>query len=143
MMRRSSAFITTFVFTLLLASAMAFAQKPTDKQAKPRTPQSDDKPQVLTTTEVRLPVTVKRDKKFVPNLTKNNFEVFEDGKQQEITQFIAPSTLPLDVAVLMDTSESVKLKLPFEKDAAEDFVATVTTYRRKDQVSFITFDSEV
>jgi Ca-activated chloride channel homolog len=144
MMRRSSAFIATFVFTLLLASAMAFAQKPTDKQAKPQTQsQSDDKPQVLTTTEVRLPVTVKKDKKFVPGLTKNNFEVFEDGKPQEITQFIAPSTLPLYVAVLMDTSESVKLKLPFEKDAAEDFVSTVTTYRRRDQVAFITFDSEV
>jgi Ca-activated chloride channel family protein len=37
----------------------------------------------------------------------------------------------------------VKLKLPFEKDAAEDFVATVTTYRRKDQVLFATFDSDV
>src|SRR5262249_45743529 len=57
--------------------------------------------------------------------------------------FIAPSKLPLDIAVLMDTSNSVKLKLPFEKDAAEDFVATVTTYRRKDQVSFVTFDSDV
>src|SRR5947207_2417172 len=43
----------------------------------------------------------------------------------------------------MDTSNSVKLKLPFEKDAAEDFVATVTTYRRKDQVLFATFDSDV
>jgi Ca-activated chloride channel homolog len=125
-------------------SALAFAQKPSDKPA-PARPQtkSDDKPQVLTTLEVRLPVTVKKDKKSVKDLTKNNFEVYEDGKRQEITDFIAPSKLPLNIAVLMDTSNSVKLKLPFEKDAAEDFVATVTTFRRKDQVSFTTFDSEV
>ena len=69
--------------------------------------------------------------KFVVGLTANNFEVYEDGKRERIEKFIAPSQLPLNVAVLMDTSNSVKLKLPFEKDAAEDFVATVTTYRRR------------
>jgi Ca-activated chloride channel family protein len=76
-------------------------------------------------------------------LTQSNFEVYEDGKRQKIEKFISPSQLPLSIAVLMDTSNSVKLKLPFEKDAAEDFVATVTTYRRKDQVLFATFDSDV
>src|SRR5436305_15206066 len=90
-----------------------------------------------------MPVTVMVNGKLVSGLTDRNFEVFEDGKRQTIETFIAPSKLPLDIAVLMDTSNSVKLKLPFEKDAAEDFVAAVTTYRRKDQVSFITFDSEV
>jgi Ca-activated chloride channel family protein len=143
-MRRSSAFIACSLFIALLFGALAFAQNPSDKSA-PAKPQakSDDKPQVLTTLEVRLPVTVKKDKKSVKDLTKRNFEVYEDGKQQEITDFIAPSKLPLNIAVLMDTSNSVKLKLPFEKDAAEDFVATVTTFRRKDQISFATFDSEV
>lgn len=76
-------------------------------------------------------------------MTQNNFEVFEDGKRQQILNFISPSQLPLNIAMLMDTSNSVKLKLPFEKEAAEDFVATVTTYRRKDQVLFATFDSDV
>ena len=122
----------------------AFAQKPSDKPAPPK-PQAKPQDDQVTigTLETRLPVTVKKDKKSVKNLTKNNFEVYEDGKRQEITQFIAPSKLPLNIAVLMDTSNSVKLKLPFEKDAAEDFVATVTTYRRKDQVAFSTFDSDV
>lgn len=142
-MRRASLFIACSIF-IVLSSALAFAQPPSDKKTPPK-PQTkaDDKPQILTTLEVRLPVTVKKDKKFVAGLTQHNFEVYEDGKRQEITQFIAPSKLPLNIAVLMDTSNSVKLKLPFEKDAAEDFVATVTTYRRKDQVSFATFDSEV
>jgi Ca-activated chloride channel family protein len=143
-MRRSSVFIACSLLIALLLGALVFAQNPSDKSA-PAKPQakSDDKPQVLTTLEVRLPVTVKKDKKSVKDLTRNNFEVYEDGKRQEITDFIAPSKLPLNIAVLMDTSNSVKLKLPFEKDAAEDFVATVTTFRRKDQISFATFDSEV
>jgi Ca-activated chloride channel family protein len=51
--------------------------------------------------------------------------------------------VPLRVAVLMDTSNSVKLKLPFEKDAAESFVAAVTNHRRNDQVLLATFDSDV
>ncbi|HEY6333508.1 MAG TPA: VWA domain-containing protein [Blastocatellia bacterium] len=92
---------------------------------------------------VRLPISVKEKNKFVGGLTQNNFEVFENGKLQKIDGFQAPSQLPLDVAILMDTSESVKLKLPFEKDAAEDFVSTITTFRRRDNVLFATFDSEV
>jgi Ca-activated chloride channel homolog len=142
--RRASAFVTGSLLIALLTGALAFAQKPSDKPQQkkpPATPQDDQT--VLKAFEVRLPVTVKAKGKFVPGLTENNFEVYEDGKRQKIETFIAPSKLPLNIAVLMDTSNSVKLKLPFEKDAAEDFVATVTTYRRKDQVSFTTFDSDV
>jgi Ca-activated chloride channel family protein len=126
----------------------AFSQKPQDK--KPPTPQQDKKPPTgqgdklqLGTYEVRLPITAKVKGKFLGGLVQSDFEVYEDGKKQIITQFISPSQLPLNVGLLMDTSNSVKLKLPFEKDSAEDFVATVTTYRRKDQVLFATFDSDV
>jgi Ca-activated chloride channel family protein len=92
---------------------------------------------------VRLPITVKEKNKFVGGLTKNNFEVYEDGKRQEVMDFIAPSQLPLNIAMMIDTSSSVKLKLPFEKDAGEDFVTTVTTFRRKDQVLLASFDSGI
>ncbi len=92
---------------------------------------------------MRLPITVKEKNKFVRGLTKNNFEVYEDGKRQEIMDFIAPSQLPLNIAMMIDTSSSVKLKLPFEKDAGEDFVTTVTTFRRKDQVLLASFDSGI
>ena len=92
---------------------------------------------------MRLPVTVKEKSKFVTGLTINNFEVYEDGKRQKIETFEAPSKLPLNIALLVDTSNSVKLKLPFEKDAGEDFIMTVTTYRRKDQVLLASFDSDV
>jgi Ca-activated chloride channel family protein len=130
----------------MLVGSVTLAQKPAANppQTKPaQGAQKDDSPQKIGVLEVRLPISVKQGKKFVPGLTQSNFEVYEDGKRQKIEKFISPSQLPLNVAVLMDTSNSVKLKLPFEKDAAEDFVATVTTYRRKDQVLFATFDSDV
>lgn len=141
-MSRSSLPAFLLVSLFLLAGVGAFAQKPATKPAQTK-PQSDDKPQKLGVLEVRLPISVKQNKKFVVGLTQSNFEVYEDGKRQKIEKFVAPSQLPLNIAVLMDTSNSVKLKLPFEKDAAEDFVATVTTFRRRDQVLFATFDSDV
>ncbi|MEK6299533.1 MAG: VWA domain-containing protein [Acidobacteriota bacterium] len=138
-MRRSTVLavsaLTIFVFTC----ESGLAQKPAAQKPQDR----DDTPQKLGVLDVRLPVSVKEKSKFVGGLTVSNFEVYEDGKRQQILKFISPSQLPLNIAMLMDTSNSVKLKLPFEKDAAEDFVATVTTYRRKDQVLFATFDSEV
>jgi len=129
----------------MFIGAAASAQKPAPKPAQP-TPQQqrrDDAPDKIVVLEVRLPISVKQDKKFVSGLAVGNFEIYEDGKRQKIEKFVSPSQLPLNIAVLMDTSNSVKLKLPFEKDAAEDFVATVTTFRRKDLVLFATFDSDV
>jgi Ca-activated chloride channel homolog len=140
MVRPAALIASTLALTLLLGVGV-MGEKPSNRtqQARPQ----DDTPQRIGTLEVRLPISVKEKNKFVPGLTVNNFEVYEDGKRQSILKFISPSQLPLNIAMLMDTSNSVKLKLPFEKDAAEDFVATVTTYRRKDQVLFATFDSDV
>src|SRR6266480_7729868 len=134
-MTRSSALALSIVALYLLAGAAAFAQKPATKPNEPTPPQrrADDPPQKIGVLEVRLPISAKRDKKFLAGLTVNNFEVYEDGKRQKIEKFIAPSDLPLYIGLLIDTSNSVKLKLPFEKDAGEDFIATVTTYRKKDK----------
>jgi Ca-activated chloride channel family protein len=118
----------------------AGGSKPADQQPKPQPRQEKTQIGILT---VRLPIVVKEKNKFIAGLKENNFRVFEDGKPQRIEGFQAPSQLPIDVAILMDTSESVKLKLPFEKDAAEDFVSDIATHTRKDHVLFATFDSNV
>jgi len=144
-MTRSSALALLILALYLLAGAAASAQKPATKPKEPTPPQRrpDDPPQKIGVLEVRLPIAAKRDKKFLPGLTVNNFEVYEDGKRQKIEKFIAPSELPLYIGLLIDTSNSVKLKLPFEKDAGEDFIATVTTYRKKDKILLASFDSDV
>jgi Ca-activated chloride channel homolog len=134
----------------VLAASLCFAvgsnspaQKPDPTVDKNKTQKKPDDQVTIRGLVVRLPITVKKENKFVPGLSKSNFEVYEDGKRQTIEDFMAPSQLPLYVAVLMDTSNSVKLKLPVEKDAAEDFVSSVTTYRRRDLVLFATFDSSI
>jgi len=126
----------------LLAGSVS-AGSESRQETKPAGQTKKDDNQRLGVLTVRLPISVKEKNKFVTGLTENNFQVFENNRQQKIEGFQAPSQLPLDVGILMDTSESVKLKLPFEKDAAEDFVATIATFRRKDNLLFATFDSDV
>lgn len=108
--------------------------------------QDDDS---VSTFEVKLPVTVEKKKKkkkqdyFVVGLGKNDFVVFEDGVQQEITFFTNEKNNPaVYVGVLMDTSSSTKGKLDFSKEAAKNFIYTVTKLR-KDKVAFMTFDHEI
>ncbi len=120
--------------------------KPGDK-AKPAGEQEQEQGPgtiVSRTVNVRLPVAVTEGKtnRFITDLKQSDFEIFEDKAKQEILSFQPLSDLPLDVAILMDTSNSVKPKLKFEKDAAVSFLQTMLT-SRKDRALFATFDSEV
>jgi Ca-activated chloride channel family protein len=67
--------------------------------------------------------------------------VYEDDKKQKF-KFQASTDLPLYIAILLDTSASVKGKLKFEKEATISFLQTILR-RRKDQALFVTFDSTV
>lgn len=141
-MRRKASFLVPMLALALLSGGLALGQKPDDKKTGAQNKSGE---QVIRTgtLDVRLPITVKEKDDCIAGLVEANFEIYEDGKRQKIRRFEAPSTLPLNISLLMDTSNSVKLKLPVEKEAAEDFVLTVTTFKRKDQVLFATFDSEV
>ena len=94
---------------------------------------------------VRLPITV-TDKHgaFVSGLTQNDFLIFEDKVQQQIDSFTSEqnNNLPLNIAVLMDTSPSTAGKLRFEQEAAKNFIYTVVR-PRKDRVLFATFDDQI
>jgi Ca-activated chloride channel family protein len=121
-------------------------QKPGEKQ-KPAGEQQDkvEPGQIQNITiNVRLPVTVNDSKtgRFIVDLKQSDFEIYEDKIPQKIESFQPQSDLPLDVAVLMDTSNSVKPKLKFEKDAAVSFLQTMLT-GRKDRALFATFDSQI
>jgi len=95
------------------------------------------------TVNVRLPVTVTdKGNRFVVDLKKADFEIAEDKTPQTIVSFLPQSNVPLDLAVLMDTSNSVKPKLKFEKDASYSFLETMLG-SRQDRALFATFDSQV
>jgi Ca-activated chloride channel family protein len=80
--------------------------------------------------------------KFVTNLKKEDFKVFEDEKMQQITNFSSESDLPLTIALLVDTSGSIRDKLKFEEDAAIEFFYS-TLQKGKDKGLLISFDSGV
>ena len=94
--------------------------------------------------EVRLPVTVTDGKKnLVSGLARGDFMILEDGVPQEVTFFSDEKTNPpVFVGVLMDTSPSTKGKMNFSKEAAKNFIYTVTRLR-KDKAAFMTFDHQV
>lgn len=61
------------------------------------------------------------DKRLVPDLLEEDFEVYDNGKPQKLTQF-DNSALPISVIVMLDTSGSMTLALEQVKRAAEQFL---------------------
>jgi Ca-activated chloride channel family protein len=78
---------------------------------------------------------------FVTNLKSDDFSIYEDGRKQEIKNFAKETNLPLTVAMLIDTSDSVAPKLKFEQEAAISFFQSVL--REKDRALLVEFDTGV
>jgi Ca-activated chloride channel homolog len=117
------------------------------QQAPPTpTPQAGAPPQqppiVSTTGLVHLVVTVvDRHHDFITDLDKADFKVLDNGTPQVIRFFGRETDLPLRIALLLDTSNSIRPRLKFEKDAAIDFLDKVIR-REKDLAFLMTFDNE-
>src|SRR5579872_3017584 len=91
---------------------------------------------------VNLFVTVRdKHKAIVTGLTKDDFQVYEDGQPQEITNFSAESDLPITLGILLDTSGSEYSMLAAEKEAGSRFLARVL--RKGDLAMIMTFDTDV
>jgi Ca-activated chloride channel homolog len=106
-------------------------------------PQQGKTPPIVSTTGlVHLVATVMdRHRNFVTDLDQNDFKVLEDGTPQEIRYFGRDTDLPLRIGILLDTSNSIRPRLEFEKDAAMDFLQHVIR-RNQDQAFLMTFDNE-
>lgn len=83
----------------------------------------------------------KKTNAFVTNLTKNDFSLYENDKKQEIQNFSRETNLPLTIALLVDTSQSVAPKLKFEQEAATNFFFSVV--KERDRAMLVEFDSGV
>jgi Ca-activated chloride channel family protein len=77
----------------------------------------------------------------VAKLTKDNFHLSEDGKEQKIAVFDKESALPLSIIVAVDTSLSTKKDLPLELASARHFAHTIL--RPVDAISLYQFSEIV
>lgn len=120
--------------------ASAPAANPRNSQGQPGVPLVP--PLVTTTGLVHLVVTVTdHHHNFITDLDKGDFKVLENGTPQDIKFFGRETDLPLRIGLLLDTSNSIRPRLEFEKDAAIDFLSKVIR-RNKDLAFLMTFDNE-
>jgi VWFA-related protein len=84
-----------------------------------------------------------KDKKggLIPNQTKDDFDIFEDGKPQSIKYFAAESDLPLTLGIMIDSSGSQTRVLDMEKEVGGAFLNEIL--RDKDEAFVISFDVNV
>lgn len=120
---------------------------PQNKTTSPQTPAKDEPVEIgegeilrVSTTLVTVPVSVlDRNGKYVPNLRKEDFHIYEDGSEQEVAYF-ASVEKPFTVALVIDTSGSTQNKLEEIQEAAISFVNQL---RPEDSVMVVSFDDRV
>src|SRR5687767_6239904 len=92
------------------------------------------------TSLVAVPVSVvDRHGRFIPNLKREDFTIFENGVQQQVAHF-EPADKPFTVALLLDTSPSTQFHLWQIKEAA---VAFAKQLRPQDRVLVVSFNDQV
>jgi VWFA-related protein len=125
------------------------ATKPTEKTVPPSQtlsssarPQESDEEDVVrvNTTLVTVPVSVMdRNGKYILDLRREDFRLYEDGAEQEIANFDSTEK-PFTIALLLDISDSMRFRIEDIQAAATVFVNQL---RQEDRVMVIAFDSQV
>ncbi len=126
------------VAVLAILAAVLYAQTP-EKKTGEEDP-NDPNRIILDVTRVNLLFTV-ADKKgrFVTDLNKDDFVLTEAKKPQSIMEFTAESNLPLRLAILIDTSNSIRERFRFEQEAAVEFINSLM--RTEDKAVVVSFDT--
>ncbi len=140
---------------ILLGTFLVSAQQtpqnpspPAPAQTTPATPAGQEAPQqgggkISTTVNLVdvLFTVLNHRNKLVPDLEKQDFRIYDDNNLQEIRYFSKQTDLPLRIGMLMDTSNSIRDRLKFEQDAANNFLFSVLRHG-KDEAFLMTFDDE-
>jgi VWFA-related protein len=91
---------------------------------------------------VNLFVTVRdKSKRIVTDLKQDDFKILEDNQPQQIAFFSKEVTLPITLALMLDTSGSEQYMLPSIQDAGGRFIERVL--RKGDEALVMSFDSDV
>ena len=79
------------------------------------------------------------ERKFIAGLAKNDFHLYEDDVEQTLLEF-SQETRPITMAILIDTSGSMREEITTVQDAGKAFVGTL---RSDDRAMIIDFDENV
>ena len=85
---------------------------------------------------------VDRNNRVIGDIRQEELTVFEDGRPQQIFTFKRETTLPINIAILMDLSGSQEYTFPQEKTAAGEFLRSVIR-AGKDSAAILTFQDDV
>ena len=119
----------------LLFASLSSAQSDKQKQ-KP----TEDDPIKLHTTLVQVPVVVKeRGGRYLTDLRKDEFTIYEDGARQTV-EYFGTTEEPFNVALLLDSSGSTADQLQQIKMAA---LAFLDNLRPQDKVMLVEFNDSV
>jgi VWFA-related protein len=123
----------------LTYSTTAASDQNAQSQNTGATGKPDESLLILRTTvsEVHLVFTVTdKQGRYIRGLTQNDFKILDDRKPpKEILSFHSETDLPLQVGLLIDTSQSVRDRFKFEQEAAIEFLSQ--TIRPKHDQSFV------
>ncbi|HEX7330167.1 MAG TPA: VWA domain-containing protein [Pyrinomonadaceae bacterium] len=111
-------------------------------EATPTGPEEVDAGDIIRvdTTLVTIPVSVMdRDGRYVPNLQKEEFRIWEDGVEQEVA-FFQSVDKAFSVVLMLDTSPSTQFRLEDIQDAAISFVNQL---RPDDRVMVVSFNDDI
>ncbi|MCY7375164.1 MAG: VWA domain-containing protein [Pyrinomonadaceae bacterium] len=94
----------------------------------------------IETNLVTFPVSVlDREGRFITGLKKEDFQIFENGKEQQVDSF-ASVEVPFTVILMLDVSPSTQFRIEEIQDSA---IAFVNQLRGGDKVIVISFDEQV
>lgn len=122
----------------------AQVKTPPPKQTTSSAPKRNEDDDVdvvrINTTLVTVPVSVMdRNGKYILDLQREDFEIYENGTKQEIANF-DPTEKPFTIALLLDISDSMRFRISDIQQAATSFINQL---RPTDRVLVIAFDSQI
>lgn len=85
---------------------------------------------------------VDRNNRVIGDIRQEELSILEDGRPQQIFTFKRETTLPINIAILMDLSGSQEYTFPQEKTAAGEFLRSVIR-AGKDSAAILTFQDDV
>src|SRR5215471_6532841 len=163
---RTRVWIGSIVFISLLSAVIALAgqspvapavqtppsspQQPRPAAETPKPEESADNPPNPDDQKYKLAVDVSlvnvvatvfdESGKYMDGLRKDDFKVFEDGQEQQLSFFSHDLRVPISIGILVDTSGSMKHKLQQAIQTVREIALALSP---QDEVFLVSFSSEV